>query len=139
MNYLFVLLAESAAEKTSIFAPTSPPAESIRSLSILVIAICVGIFIVVEGVLFYCIVQFRRRSDDQIAVEPAQVYGSNPIEVAWTVAPALIVFTLVLVTTRTLWEVEVPPPMSKPGDSTLFITVVGRQWWWEYQYLEYNG
>src|SRR5262249_25805853 len=25
------------------------------------------------------------------------------------------------------------------GDNTLFVTVVGRQWWWEYQYDYYNG
>jgi cytochrome c oxidase subunit 2 len=67
------------------------------------------------------------------------VYGSNPIEIAWTAAPALIVFVLVLVTARTLWEVNVPPPQPHEGDNTLFVTVVGRQWWWEYQYDHYNG
>jgi cytochrome c oxidase subunit II len=139
MNDVFALLAASATDQASIFAPASPPAESIRALSALVIAIALGIFLVVEGVLCYCIVQFRRRRSEQIAVEPAQVYGSKPIEVAWTVAPALIVFTLVLVTTRTLWEVEVTPPKPVPNDDALFLTVVGRQWWWEYQYQQYNG
>ena len=33
-----------------------------------------------------------------------------PIEIAWTAAPTMIVFFLVLVTTRTLWEVEADPP-----------------------------
>jgi len=55
------------------------------------------------------------------------------------VAPALIVFVLVLVTARTLWEVNVPPPQPQAGDNTLFVTVVGRQWWWEYTYDHYNG
>ncbi len=27
----------------------------------------------------------------------------------------------------------------RPGDGTLFVTVVGRQWWWEYRYESYNG
>jgi cytochrome c oxidase subunit 2 len=62
-----------------------------------------------------------------------------PIEIAWTAAPALVVFVLVLVSARTLWEVNVPPPQPKEGDNTLFVTVVGRQWWWEYQYDHYNG
>ncbi len=138
MNNLF-LFAESVSGGASIFAPASPPADSIRSLSILVIAIAVGIFLVVEGVLIYCVIQFRRQKNEQDTVEPAQVYGSKPIEIAWTVAPALIVFTLVLVTTRTLWEVEFPPPTPAPDDQALFVTVVGRQWWWEYQYRHYNG
>jgi cytochrome c oxidase subunit 2 len=139
MNDPFVLLAESFSGNTSIFNSASPPAESIRDLSILVCAIALGIFLVVEGVLLYCVIQFRRRRNEKDAIEPAQVYGSKPIEVAWTVAPALIVFTLVLVTTRTLWEVELAPPMPAPDDHTLFVTVVGRQWWWEYQYLHFNG
>jgi cytochrome c oxidase subunit 2 len=71
--------------------------------------------------------------------EPPQVYGSKPIEIAWTSAPALVVFVLVLVSARTLWEVNVPPPQPQAGDNTLFVTVVGRQWWWEYSYDHYNG
>jgi cytochrome c oxidase subunit 2 len=145
----------------SIFDPVSPPAESIRQLSVLVLAITAFIFIVVEGILVYCIIRFRRRGATGIAggpdatgfglspgagtggsageTEPPQVYGSKPIEIAWTAAPALVVFVLVLVSARTLWEVNVPPPPPRQGDNTLFVTVVGRQWWWEYTYDHYNG
>jgi cytochrome c oxidase subunit 2 len=122
---------------TSIFDPASPPAEYIRQLAVLVLAITGFIFLIVEGVLIYCILRFRRRG--ATAAEPPQVYGSKPIEIAWTAAPALIVFVLVLVTARTLWEVNVPPPEPRVGDNTLFVTVVGRQWWWEYRYDYYNG
>ena len=94
------------ANDLSIFDPASPPAESIRNLSILVLAITGFIFVVVEGILFYSIFRFRRRAAAG-TTEPPQVYGSKPIEIAWTAAPALIVFVLVLVTARTLWEVNV--------------------------------
>jgi cytochrome c oxidase subunit 2 len=122
---------------TSIFDPASPPAESIRQLAILVLAITGFIFLIVEGVLCYCLLRFRHRA--AAGVEPPQVYGSKPIEIAWTAAPALVVFVLVMVTARTLWEVNVPPPEPRVGDNTLFVTVVGRQWWWEYHYDHYNG
>jgi len=46
---------------------------------------------------------------------------------------------LVLVTIRTLWESERPSPVPRPGDKSLFVTVVGRQWWWEYRYDSYDG
>jgi cytochrome c oxidase subunit 2 len=121
----------------SIFDPASPPAESILQLAILVLAITGFIFLIVEGILGYCIIRFRRTAATE--KEPPQVYGSKPIEVAWTVAPALVIFVLVLVTARTLWEVNVPPPQPKAGDNTLFVTVIGRQWWWEYTYDHYNG
>src|SRR5262245_20510341 len=122
----------------SIFAPTSPPAESIRSLSVLVFVITGLIFLVVEGVLIYLIVRSRRRAPGDTA-EPPQVYGSKPIEIAWTAAPALIVFVLTLVMTRSLWEVYVDPPKPAEGSPALYVTVIGHQWWWEYRYETYNG
>jgi cytochrome c oxidase subunit 2 len=134
------LLAASAhtRQNVSIFDPASPPAESIVNVSVLVLAICAFIFLVVEGVLLYSVIRFRRRGPAN-SNEPPQVYGSQPIEIAWTAAPAMIVFVLVLVTVRTLWEVKVPPPQPQPGDNTLFVTVVGKQWWWEYTYDYYDG
>jgi cytochrome c oxidase subunit 2 len=92
---------------------------------------------VVEGILAYVILYRRRGS--ATGKEPPQVYGSKPIEIAWTALPALIVVVLVLVTARTLWEVTPDPPAPRTGDNTLFVTVVGRQWWWEYRYDRYNG
>jgi cytochrome c oxidase subunit II len=152
MNPL-VLLATNPGptQNLSIFDPASPPAESIRHVSVLVFAITGFIFLVVEGVLFYVVLRFRRGApphptlspegggEGRVRGEPPQVYGSRPIEIAWTAAPALIVVVLILVTTRTLWEVTPDPPAPRPGDNTLFVTVVGHQWWWEYRYDHYNG
>jgi cytochrome c oxidase subunit 2 len=138
-----LLGADTSTENLSIFDPVSPPAEWIRSLSVLVLAITGFIFIVVEGILIYSIVRFRRRpgadATGPAESEPPQVYGSKPIEIAWTAAPALVVFVLVLVSARTLWDVNRPPPLPHSGDNTLFVTVIGRQWWWEYTYDHYNG
>jgi cytochrome c oxidase subunit 2 len=134
---LLLASGEGAARNLSIFDPASPPADSIRSLAFLVLAITGVIFLVVEGVLIYAVIRFRRRRAE--GAEPPQVYGSKPIEIAWTAAPALIVFVLVLATARTLGEVNVDPPKPRAGDNALFVTVVGRQWWWEYRYDHYNG
>jgi cytochrome c oxidase subunit 2 len=150
---LFLAAAGPQSQNVSMFDPASPPAESIRNLAILGLAITGFIFVVVEGVLIYCIIRFRRRSTPSLAPaagergggegeaprEPPQVYGSKSIEIAWTAAPALIVGVLFLVTARTLWEVnpDLPPP--KADDHALYVTVIGRQWWWEYTYDHYNG
>jgi cytochrome c oxidase subunit II len=122
----------------SIFDPASPQTVAIRNLSFLVLAIAGFIFLVVEGVLIYVVIRFRQR-DGAVESEPPQFYGSQPIEIAWTAAPAIIVFILMLVTTRTLWEVNTPAPIAQTGDGTLFVTVIGHQWWWEYRYDTYNG
>jgi cytochrome c oxidase subunit 2 len=135
---LLPLLANSNPTNLSIFDPASPPAERIRELSVLVLAITGAIFFVVEGVLVYSLARFRRRPADGTG-EPPQVYGSQPIEIAWTAAPALIVFVLMLVIARTIWAVQADPARPPPDSRPLFVTVVGRQWWWEFDYDRYDG
>jgi cytochrome c oxidase subunit 2 len=122
----------------SIFEPASPSAQSIVSLSILMLAVAGLIFVVVEGVLFYCVWRFRTTSS-RPANEPPQAYGSHAIEIAWTAAPGLIVLFLTLVIGRTLWEVEAAVPAPRPNDRALFVTVRGHQWWWEYEYETYDN
>ena len=135
-----ILLAQAgrATENLSIFDPASPQATAIRDLAFVVFAITGFIFVIVEGVLLYSVIRFRK-APKQSTTEPPQVYGSHAIEIAWTVAPALIVFVLILVVART--ESEVRPNIVEPkvGDNALFVTVVGRQWWWEYRYEYFNG
>src|SRR5262249_25949435 len=83
---LLLASGDSLSKNLWISDRVSPPAESIRSLSVLVLAITGFIFIVVEGILIYAIVRFRRRAG-AARTEPPQVYGSKPIEIAWTAAP----------------------------------------------------
>lgn len=137
----FLLLAASGrpTQNLNIFDPVSPAADSIRNLAVLTFAISAFIFLIVEGVLLYCVFRFRSRTAITTAEEPPQFYGSQPIEIAWTAAPTLIVFIMALVITRTLWEVNIPPPRPQPDDRALFVTVIGHQWWWEYVYDHYNG
>src|SRR5262245_19752126 len=82
---------------TSIFQPLSTPAESSYQTALLTMAVCAVIFLIVGGLLAYTTIRFRRRAADDSS-EPAQIYGSNQIELAWTVLPVLIVFVLILVT-----------------------------------------
>ena len=136
-SWTLLAWGETAPVDTSIFSPASPAAESIVTLAVLVSAVAALIFLVVEGVLCYTLLKFRR-GRAAASGEPPQVYGSNPIEIAWTVAPGVIVFFLVLVTARTLWEVNAGPLEPHDG-AVLEVTVIGRQWWWEYQYRSYDG
>jgi cytochrome c oxidase subunit II len=125
------LLAGVPEQVTNIFKPHSTPAESIYQISLLTLAICGAIFLVVAALLIYTILRFRNRPGDERS-EPPQVYGSNQIELAWTVLPILVVFVLILVTARTIGDVQnaIHPPDS------LKVTVVGHQWWWELKYPE---
>ncbi|HXV82672.1 MAG TPA: cytochrome c oxidase subunit II, partial [Candidatus Binatia bacterium] len=124
-------IAAEPSEVTTIFKPLSTPARAIHEVSLLVLAICAGIFLVVGGLLVYTVVRFRRRPGDD-GREPPQIYGSNQLEFAWTVIPIVVVFVLFLATARTIYDVQGAAP---PADA-LNVTLVGRQWWWEIRYPE---
>lgn len=117
----------------NIFAPASTPADSIYHLSLLVLAICGVIFVVVFGLLVYAVIKFRKRPEDD-GREPPQIYGSNQVEVAWTVIPVLIVVVLFLAAARVIHAVE--DARMPPG--TIEVTAIGHQFWWEFRYPGYG-
>lgn len=123
-----VALAQSP---TNIFDPAATPAHSIFDLSMLVLSVTLAIFLIVAGLLLYALVRYRHRPEDSDR-EPAQIYGSNQIELSWTVIPILIVVMLFLATTRVILGTQgIPKP-----EQTTNVTVIGHQFWWEYRYPE---
>src|ERR1700693_2824139 len=114
---------------TSIVDSRSTPADSIRHLSVFVLGVTGLIFIVVFSLLSYVVVKFRSRATDMDR-EPAQVYGSTQIELAWTIIPILIVVVLFLATARVIHAIQDAP---KPA-AAVEITAIGHQFWWEFRY-----
>src|SRR5262249_40598808 len=113
----------------NIFAPEATPAQAAVDLSALVLSVTTLIFAVVAGLIVYAIVKFRDTSANADR-EPAQVYGSTQIELAWTVVPVLIIFVLFAATARVTHAIQDAP--QPPG--AVEVTVVGHQFWWEYRY-----
>src|ERR1700687_1802470 len=113
----------------SIFEPHSTPAESIRHLSLFVLGVTGLIFLVVFSLLSYVVVKFRSRAADTER-EPAQVYGSTQIELAWTIVPILVVVVLFLATARVIHAIQDAP---KPAEA-VEVTAIGHQFWWEFRY-----
>lgn len=121
--------AQAASPIPNIFDPASTPADSIRRLSVFVLVITALIFAVVFSLLVYAIAKFRHRPAEGDR-EPAQVYGSNQMELAWTVVPCLIVLVLFFATARVIHSVQdaVPPP------GAVQVISIGHQFWWEFRY-----
>ena len=114
---------------TNIFAPASTPAKSILGLSLFVLAVTGAVFLVVFILLLYSVVKFRKRKNDD-GREPPQVYGSNQVELAWTIIPILIVVALFMATARVIAIVQ---KASAPSNA-IAVTAIGHQFWWEYRY-----
>lgn len=110
-----------------------PPAASVQgkateTLYQVVFIIGAAIFFLVEGLILYASIRYRRRKDDDGTLPP-QIHGSNVLEVLWTVIPIAIVAFLFFFSWQTLNTVDAVSP-----DPKLKVEVTGFQWQWQFSY-----
>jgi cytochrome c oxidase subunit II len=122
----------------------SPNADSISSLYKVVLYIAAVVFVIVEGALFYSILRFRAKK----GAVAAQIHGNTRLEIGWTVAAALILVALTVVTFIHLPGIINPPDSNAnglvlsasvtrptpPNGKSITICVQGRQYIWRYTY-----
>jgi cytochrome c oxidase subunit II len=121
--------SQDPSQIPNIFKPQSTPAHSIFHLSLFVLAICGVIFVIVFSLITYALIKFRKRANDD-GREPPPIYGSNQIELAWTVIPVLIVLVLFLATARVIHGIQQAP---QPPEA-IEVIAIGHQFWWEFRY-----
>ncbi len=149
-----LLLALAPVASADWFSPESggsPNANDIDTLYKIVMYIGIVIFFLVEGLLLYSVIKFRRR---RYGAEPAMVHGNTPLEVGWTIGAALIVAIIAAITFIYLPRIKNPPNSSAnglqqfageefasveqpkpPNGKALRINVVGQQYIWRYDYI----
>ena len=110
----------------SSLSPHSDFARWIQGLNIELVAWVAVIFLTVTTLLVTAVVRFRARSG---APEPRQVHGNTALEIAWTVAPAIILTLVAVPTVLTIFRTQSAPP-----HTDLTVKVTGHQWWWEFEY-----
>ncbi len=70
----------------------SNDASEVDELFNFMMTIATGLFLLVEGVLVYSLIKFRRRKGDDTDGPPME--GNVPLEIVWTAIPTVIVFIL---------------------------------------------
>ncbi len=86
------------------------------------------VFVVVEAVLVFTIIKFRKRPGGP---EAKQIHGNAALEITWTAIPAVILVLIAVPSVRTVFETQKPAPAG-----ALKVQVIGHQWWWEFRYPE---
>lgn len=82
--------------------------------------------VIVWGLIFWVVVKFRRRSDDEI---PVQTRYNLPLEIFYTVAPIMMVIVFFY------WTVNVENKLIElDPEPDVTIEVVGQQWQWTFNY-----
>jgi len=150
---LLALLVAAPSALADAFTPESggsSNANDIDTLYKITLYVAIVIFLIVEGTLIWSLVRHRRRRGGP---EAAQIRGNTPLELGWTLAAALILVVLTVVTFLYLPDIENPPesgpnglqasqtrfasidqPPPPGGRPYLRIAVNGQQYVWRYDY-----
>ena len=127
-------LVTAALASTSVFAdyavdilePASPMAQDAYNLHWGIMWVCVAIFFIVFGAMFWSVFKHRRSA----GAKAAQFHENFTIEVIWTVVPLVVLVAMAWPATKTMLA------MKDAGNPDLTIKVTAYQWRWEYDYLQ---
>ena len=118
-------LAEAALEY-NLQPPVTPIARQMYDLHAFIFWICVVIFVVVFGVMFYSIYRHRK----SVGHRAAHFHESAIVEIVWTVIPFLILLFMAFPATRSIIALK------DTATPDMTIKVTGFQWKWNYDYLQ---
>ena len=125
-----VVVLNGQAIWNSFFPPEAKSVEGqqIRNLYDIVFGFAVVIFFVVEGLIVWSVLRYRRKpGDDEL---PPQTHGNNLAEVTWTLIPTLIVIILFFLSWQTLNSVD-----ATSAQPDLKVRAVAGQFQWSFEYL----
>jgi cytochrome c oxidase subunit 2 len=105
---------------------------SIRQLYDIVFIIAAVIFFVVEGLILWTVLRYRRRpGDDEL---PPQTHGNALAEALWTIIPTIIVAFLFVISWQTLNGVE-----ALSASPELKVRAYAAQFQWQFDYYDESG
>ena len=115
-----------AEMKLNLQQPETIIAHEIYELHTVILLICVVIFIVVFGAMFYALWKHRK----SVGHRAEQFHENTTVEIIWTVIPFLILIGMAIPATRTVLA------MKDSSSPDMTIKVTGFQWKWRYDYLD---
>ncbi|MDP1681162.1 MAG: cytochrome c oxidase subunit II [Burkholderiales bacterium] len=121
---LMSMAAWAEESKYNLPTPQSEVAQEIFDLHILIMWVCVGIFVVVFGAMFYSIWKHRKSAGHKAA----HFHENTTVEVIWTIIPFIILTAMAIPSTKVILN------MRDASNPDITIKVTGYQWKWEYDY-----
>src|ERR671931_36503 len=100
----------------------SRPVKGLYDLLFIVAAV---IFVLVEGLILWAVVRYRRRDD----ALPPQFHGNNLLEIGWTLGPLIIVAVLFVLSFQVINKVD-----ALPANPRVTVNILSFQWQWQFTY-----
>lgn len=128
------LLGAAQGFVTGLYPPVAVTEEGaqIRDLYNIVFLIAAAIFLLVEGLIIWTVVRYRRKPGDDVL--PAQTHGNNAAELVWTIVPTIIVVILFVLSWQTLNAVD-----TAAANPQTQIRAIAGQFQWQFDYLDDDG
>ena len=123
---LTVALAACSDPQTTV-EPKSDYADTVQGVYVIIFWVAAVVFVGVLAAILVISIVFRERPGR----EARQFHGNTRLEVVWTLIPVVIVVIISVPTFKAIADTTDPPPAE-----ALEITVVGHQWWFEFEYPE---
>ncbi len=117
--------AQSSSYPQTTLEPRSEVARAIDDVLDGIVLWVIVIFVVVQAALVLTVARFRQRPGGAPA---RHVHGNTTLEIAWTLAPAIILAFIAIPTVKVIFD------NAKPTKGDIQVRVIGHQWWWEFQY-----
>lgn len=131
---LAILLSgcEVFSSPQNTFAPEGTVAARQKDDFLLVMWPALAIMILVLGGVVFIALKFRRQSDDPGL--PKQVHGNTPLELTWTILPAVLLAVIAVPTLTGITDLG-----RAPRADALQVTVVGQRFSWDFSYTGADG
>jgi cytochrome c oxidase subunit 2 len=126
---LFAMVVAGCAKDAPLdtFQPQGSQAQDIQNLQVPVFILAGVVGVLVFVITAFIIVRFRRRKGHEGDV-PKQIHGAPKLEVMWTILPGVLLAGVAIFTISTIFKLAESHP------DAMRVTVIGQQWWWEFQY-----
>jgi cytochrome c oxidase subunit 2 len=105
--------------------PASQVAQDVFQLHNLIMLVCLGIFVVVFGAMFYSLFKHRK----SVGHQAAHFHENTTVEVIWTVIPFVILMGMAYPAAKVVID------MKDTTNPDMTIKITGYQWKWGYDYL----
>ena len=126
-----LVIAACTQYPNSVFHPRTDTNRDVGFLFEILIWFGSIVFVVVEAILVFTLIRFRRRAGT--SRQPEHVHGNTTLEITWTIIPAVILVFIAIPTVRTIFRTQ-----SRAASDALQVEVIGHQWWWEFRYPQYT-